>query len=147
MRKFVEVTVQFKFVWGLFFTASILLYTAISMALGNSYIEFIVIWQVVAMTLMLTLLHYLIFGELILKSLSTKFKIMIHALLSYIALMLSLNTFNWINIKELSSLAVFTGGYIVIYLACMTSFYIYYKATGEELNNRLTAYKEKKGIN
>jgi hypothetical protein len=147
MRKFVEITVQFKFVWALFFSAAILLYSVVSMALGHSSVEFIIIWQLVALTMIITFYHYLFFGELILKSLSTKNKVIVHSLLCYATLLPSIYLFNWFDITSLKWFSVFTVSYVGLYLSCIFSFYIYYKATGEELNNRLTAYKEKKGNN
>jgi hypothetical protein len=147
MKKFVEITVQFKFVWGLFFSAALLLYTTISMLLGNSFMELIVVWQLVAITLLLTFFHYLFFGELILTSLSIKLKVIIHSVLCYLTILLSFCLFNWVKLSELNDLSIFTGGYILLYLSCILSFYIYYKVTGEELNYRLTAYKEKRNVN
>jgi hypothetical protein len=146
MKKFVEITVQFKFVWALLFTASLLLYSTISMLLGKSSVDFIVIWGIVAMTIVLTFIHYLIFGEFILNSLSTTYKILIHFVLCYITIFISSLLLDWISILSLSSIGLFTGSYMLLYLSCAFSFYAYYKATGEELNNRLTAYKEKKNI-
>ncbi len=147
MKKFVEITVQFKFVWGLFFTAALLLYTTISMILGNSSMELIVVWQLVAVTLFLTFYHYLFFGELILTSLGMKLRMIIHLITCYITLLLSFYLFNWIKLSSPSDLSIFTVGYIFLYLSCIFSFYIYYKTTGEELNDRLTAYKEKRNLN
>jgi hypothetical protein len=147
MKRFVEITVQFKFVWGLFFTAALLLYTTINMILGNTSMEFIVVWKLVAITLLVTFFHYLFFGELILTSLGMKLRVIIHSVVCYLTLLLSFCLFNWIELSKSSDLIIFTGGYILLYLSCIFSFYVYYKTTGEELNDRLTAYKEKRNIN
>ncbi|WP_186429500.1 DUF3021 family protein [Clostridium sp. BSD9I1] len=142
MKKFVEFTVQFKFVWGLFFTAAMLLYTTISMILGAKSMEFVVVWQFVLITLIITSFHYLIFGELILSTTKTKYKVMIHSILCYVTLFTGGTFLNWVSISNVISVMIFTLGYITLYSLCMLSFYIYYKSTGEELNNRLTAYKQ-----
>ncbi|KGK89953.1 hypothetical protein SDC9_125427 [bioreactor metagenome] len=142
MKKFVEFTVQFKFVWGLFFTAAMLLYTTISMILGAKSMEFVVVWKFVLITLIITSFHYLIFGELILSTTKTKYKVMIHSILCYVTLFIWSAFLNWVSISSIISVMIFTLGYITLYSLCMLSFYIYYKSTGEELNNRLTAYKQ-----
>jgi hypothetical protein len=142
-----EMTVQIKLVWSIFFAAAMLIYVTINMIAGNSTMEFIAVWQLVGLTLVITLIHYLFFGEIILNSLKIKSKLIIHSILCYILLLLPSHAFNWINIFKLSNLTIFTGAYIFVYLACIFSFYIYYKSTGEELNKKLTAYKEKKSIN
>lgn len=142
MKKFVEFTVQFKFVWGLFFTAAMLLYTTISMILGAKSMDFVVVWKFVLITLIITFFHYLIFGELILSTAKTKYKVMIHSILCYVTLFIWSAFLNWVSISNIISVMIFTLGYITLYSLCMLSFYIYYKSTGEELNNRLTAYKQ-----
>lgn len=147
MKKFVEFTVQFKFVWGLFFTAAMLLYTMISMVFGVKSMEFTVVWQFVFITLILTFFHYLIFGELILSSAKTKYKVMIHFILCYVTLFIWGIFLNCVNISKVISVTIFTIGYIILYSLCMLSFYIYYKSTGEELNNKLTAYKQNLELN
>lgn len=146
MKKFIEITTQFKFVWGMFFAAIILIYVTTSMICGNSSMDLIVVWQIVGVTILLTTFHYLFFGDIILHSLTIKYKLLIHSLLCYISLLLTAIMSNWFSITKFS-LILFTGGYIILYIGCILSFYLYYKFTGEELNNRLTAYKEKKNIN
>jgi hypothetical protein len=141
-----EITVQFKFVWGLFFTAAMMIYTTVSMILGNKSIDLIVVWQLVALTMIITLYHYLFFGELILNSISLKLKVTIHSILCYATLLIACQLFSWIDISKLEDLTISTGTYIFLYIACIYSFYVYYKATGEELNQRLTAYKQNRNI-
>lgn len=147
MKKFIEITVQAKFIWGLFFSSALLIYAVIAMILGKSYIDIITIWQLVVITLVLTGLHYVIFGELILKSVSTWYKVLIHSILCYITLIISAFLIGWVSVSDFNTVVIFTVSYILLYLACILSFYVYYKATGEELNDRLTAYKQKKNLN
>lgn len=146
MKKFLEITLQMKFVWGLFFSAAMLIYTVITMILGYTSMKLITVWQLLVITLIITFLHYLIFGELILQSLSERNKILVHFILCYTFLIVSALLLNWINISNINTIVIFTIGYIILYLLCVVSFYIYYKATGEELNKKLTAYKEKRNL-
>jgi hypothetical protein len=147
MKKQFELIVQFKFVWGLIFTATILLYSVVSMFLGNSSMEFILIWQFVLITMLLTFIHYLTFGEFLFTRLSSKLRLAIHFLLCYITLFISAYLLEWINISKVNSLAIFTLGYVFLYLAISFSLYVYYRITGEQLNNKLAIYKQKKNIN
>lgn len=139
-----ELIVQFKFVWGLIFTAAIVLYTTISMSLGKTSMEFIMVWQFVAVTIILTFIYYLIFGEFIMSTVSTKLKLFTHFSLSYITLFISGLMTNLVDISNLYHYFIFTVGYIFLYLSIIFSFYMYYKATGEELNKKLAVYKQKK---
>lgn len=147
MKKQFELIVQFKFVWGLIFTATILLYSFISMFQGKKSMEFVLIWQFVAITMILTLIHYLIFGEFIFKSVSTKHKIVFHFGLCYLLMILSSTILNWIDITSLKGIGGFTIFYILLYLSICFSLYMYYKITGEQLNNKLAKYKEQKKSN
>lgn len=146
MKKFMEFIVQFKFVWGIFFTGAILLYSIFNLFIGNRTMEFIVVWQFVLITMILALMHYAIFGEFIFKSIKSKYKVLIHFPLSYITVFIFANWMSWVNVSNINSILMFTLGYAFIYLALIFSFYIYYKTTGEELNHRLTSYKEKRNI-
>ena len=142
-----EILVQFKFVWGLFFAASIIIYTIVNMFLGHSTMEFIVIWQFIVITVVLVAIQYIIFGEFMLNSLSMKYKIIIHFLLCYITLIVSAIALKWIDGSKISNLAVFTAGYIFLYSSFNLSLFVYYKTTGERLNNKLAVYKQKKNVN
>lgn len=144
MKKHMELIVQFKFVWGLFFTASILLYTVISMILGNKSMEFTLIWKFVIITMLLTFIHYLIWGEFILIKTSSKHKLIIHFILCYTTLLIFANVINWMVITNLYHVAIFSLYYIVLYLSIIFSLYMYYKGTGEVLNDRLAMYKARK---
>lgn len=144
MKRFMEITVQFKFVWGLMFTAAILLYSIVSMFMGKTSMDFVLIWQFVAITMLLVFIHFLIFGEFILKSLRTKYKIAIHFLSCYATGLISVSILNWVNLSKISTIGIFTGAYTLIYLAMCFSLYMYYKGTGEQLNDRLAAYKQNK---
>ena len=141
-----ELIVQFKFVWGLIFTAAILLYTTINMILGKTSMDYIMVWYIVAVTMLLTFIYYLIFGEYILGNASTKLKISAHFILSYMILLISGFATKLLDISKLNHYVVFTVGYIILYLSVIFSLYAYYKLTGVELNKKLAVYKQKKGI-
>lgn len=144
MKKAMEVLVQFKFVWGLFFAATVIIYTIINMLLGNTSMELIVIWQLFLLSIVLALIQYLVFGEFVLTDFSLKKKIFIHFPLCYFIILMFMYIFNWISFYNLSLLAKYTGAYLFIYLTLINSLYMYYKVTGEELNSRLAIYKQNK---
>lgn len=143
MKRFMELIVQFKFVWGLIFSATILLYSVVAMLNGETAMSFILIWQLVGITMVLGVIHFLIYGEFILRSLNTKYKAAIHFISCYIVCLISVGLLKWIDISNIQEILVFTGSYIFLYLLVFLSLYMYYKFTGEQLNDRLAAYKQK----
>jgi hypothetical protein len=146
MKRFMELIVQFKFVWGLIFSATILLYSVVAMLYGKTAMDFILIWQLVGITLVLGVIHLLIYGEFILRSLNTKYKAVIHFIACYIVCFVSVDILKWVDILNIKEVLVFSGVYIVIYLSLFLSLYMYYKFTGEQLNDRLAAYKQNKKL-
>ena len=146
MKRFMELIVQFKFVWGLIFSATILLYSVVAMLYGKTAMDFILIWQLVGITLVLGVIHLLIYGEFILRSLNTKYKAVIHFIACYIVCFVSVDILKWVDILNIKEVLVFSGVYIVIYLSLFLSLYMYYKFTGEQLNDRLSAYKQNKKL-
>ncbi len=144
MKKHMEFIVQFKFVWSMFFTAFIIIYSMVNMLLGQESMTFITIWQFVFLTVILTLIYYLAFGDLALKGLQQKYKVLIHFFLSYSVLLLAVYWFGWFEISNGYLLGLFTLGCIILYLSISFSLYVYYKSTGEQLNNKLALYKAQK---
>lgn len=147
MKKAMELLMQFKFVWGLFYAASIIIYTIVGMFLGKTSMEFTAIWQLVIVTVALVLIQYLIFGEFTLKQLSMRGKFFLHFMLFYFMILMFISVYGWIDFGNLSNLGIFTGVYIFFYLGIINSLYWYYKATGEELNSKLAIYKQNKNVN
>lgn len=144
MKKLMELIVQIKLVWGLFFAGIIIVYTVVNMFLGNTSMEFVAVWQIALLSMILVTIHFLIFGEAILTKLSFKHKVLFHFTLCYFILVIFLNVFSWASIKTITSIGIYTISYSLFYLTVMNSFYMYYKATGEELNSKLAIYKEKR---
>ena len=147
MKKALEFLLQFKVVWGLFFATTVIIYTVINMLIGNSYMKFTVIWQLLLLSTALVVIQYLIFGEFILNKLSQKQKFFIHFIFCYLTILVFIIVYGWMNIKILSSLALYSGVYIISYLGILNSLYWYNRLTGEKLNSKLAIYKEKKNIN
>ncbi|WP_315115680.1 DUF3021 family protein [Clostridium intestinale] len=145
MEKGFKMIVQFKFAWGLIFTATTLLYSIVSLILGERTIEISLIWKFVAMTLLLTLIHFLVYGEYILKSQSPLNKVIVHFTLCYMVLFVFSYLFDWIQAMNIQSIGIFTISYSLLYLSISSSLFFYYKITGERLNNRLKEYKKRKG--
>lgn len=146
MKRFVELTAQFKFVWGLLFSATILLYTVVAMLKGDTAMDFILIWKFVAITMVLGFVHFLIYGEFVFSSLNSKYKGAIHFVSCYIVSLISVILLKWVELLNLLELALFSGIYTFIYLSIFFSLYMYYKFTGEQLNDRLAAYKKNKEL-
>jgi phosphoglycerol transferase MdoB-like AlkP superfamily enzyme len=147
MKKVMELLLQFKFVWALFFASAVVIYTIIGMIIGNSSMEFIVVWQLFLLSIVLVFIHYLLFGEFILKKLSLKGKLFIHFPTCYITILIFIVLYGWIDLKISSSLILYSSVYVLFYIGILNSLYLYYKATGEELNSKLAIYKEKRNIN
>lgn len=144
MKKAIEIIVRAKFLWGLFFTASVIIYTIINMFLGNTAIEIISIWQLLLMTIVIVFIHYLIFGELFLANASMKKKIFVHFPLCYFTILIFINLYGWIDFTNFNLISLFSGAYLFLYLVIVLSLYLYYKITGEELNAKLAIYKQNK---
>jgi hypothetical protein len=144
MKRFMELTVQFKFIWAIMFTAAIILYSVVALLQGKTSMDFILIWEFVVITMVISFIHMLIYGEFILTSLSMKVRVIIHFLLCYITSFVWVYILKWIDISKIETVLIFTAAYTAIYISMNFSLYMYYKGTGEQLNDRLAAYKQNK---
>lgn len=147
MKKAMEFLFQFKVVWGLFFASTVIIYTIVNMLLGNTSMEFIVIWQLFLLSIILVVIQYLIFGEFILTKLSLKQKFLIHFILCYFTILIFIIAYGWMDYRDFSSLGLYSAVYTLFYLGILNSLRWYNKATGEELNSKLAIYKQKRNIN
>lgn len=142
-----EFLFQFKMVWGLFFASTVIIYTIVNMLLGNTSMEFVVIWQLFLLSIVLVVIQYIVFGEFMLTKLSLKQKFLIHFTLCYFTILTFIIAYGWMHYRNFSSLGLYSAVYALFYLAILNSLRWYNKATGEELNSKLAIYKQKRNIN
>lgn len=146
MKRFMELVTQIKFVWGLFFTSGIIVYTIIAAILGEGSMAFTDIWLLGALTFFLSFVYVLIFGEMLLASISIKGKMAALFVVNYAVFLVFCGRVGLTDVTSLQSIGTFTIGYTILFFLITFAVYNYYLFTGEELNDKLTAYKQRRNM-
>lgn len=141
MKEFFDVAYDIKALVSLFFTGGSFIYFIISLITGNKYMPISFLWQMLILSLLLTLMQHLIYHDRLLPKLSVKIKVLFHYILILITLISFIYFFNWFNIKNFRNFIIFYFIYTIYFIAACTYFSIYYRTTGEMFNKMLNKYK------
>ncbi|MCX7714322.1 MAG: DUF3021 family protein [Clostridia bacterium] len=138
MSKWIWKIAEWKFMLGLYFMGAVLLASIIGYFHGLRAFDFKTIWQIFAMCVFGSGLHYIYLTKL-----PMHIKLLVHSTVGYISIILFSIIFGWNYIENLNVFLQFTITFVIIYVFIFAAFSIYYKIENEELNKRLEEYKKK----
>ena len=144
MKAFFINTFEIKKICCLFFSGEVVVYAIIAYFLGLDSISLSLIWQMVLISLILTLLQYGLYTTNCMKKVKNWIKILVHYTLLLVFGILFAKLFNWFDLSDvkLLSIAILIG--TTCFLSISGSIYIYTKLTGEKFNEKLKIYKDLK---
>lgn len=144
MKAFFINTFEIKKICCLFFSGEVVVYAIIAYFLGLDSISLSFIWQMVLISLVLTLLQYGLYTTNCMKKVKNWIKILVHYTLLLVFGILFAKLFNWFDLSDvkLLSIAILIG--TTCFLSISVSIYIYTKLTGEKFNEKLKIYKDLK---
>lgn len=140
MKEFLKNALEIKVMACMFFTGQVIIYTLIAPFIGEKSIHLSLIWQMIFISILLTLFQYLLYSSNLFTKLKTWIKVIVHyILLVAIGYVLS-RIFNWFDLSRdnfVIALSVFT----VCFVSFTGSIALYNKITGERFNEKLKLYK------
>lgn len=144
MKSFFMITFEMKKICCLFFSGEVVVYAMIAYFLGLDNISLALIWQMVFISLILTLLQYGLYTTNCMKKVKNWIKVLVHYTLLLVFGILFAKLFNWFDLSDvkLLSIAILIG--TTCFLSISGSIYIYTKLTGEKFNEKLKIYKDLK---
>lgn len=144
MRKFLIRNLELKIVGSMFFTGEVIVYTFIAPFIGQNNLPVSLIWQMFVIAIILTLLQEGIYFSRVLENVKAYIKIIIHYISLLVLGIVSANVFNWFDITNIKNIIILISILTICFVAFSTSVALYYKITGEELNEKLRLYKVSK---
>lgn len=138
MKKFIHQIAEIKFVTGMYFVIAIIFATLGGYYFGLREFSFTTIWQIMGMSVVFGLLHYIHFTKL-----STVVRVTIHNVLSYLTVLFFSLFCDWGFTSSTNAFWQFTISFIILYALVFNSFRIYYKNEDIFLNEKLNEYKNK----
>lgn len=144
MKTFFINTFEIKKICCLFFSGEVVVYAIIAYFLGLDSISLALIWQMVFISLILTLLQYGLYTTNCMKKVKNWIKVLLHYSFLLVFGILFVKIFNWFDLSDvkLLSIAVLIG--TTCFISISGSIYIYTKLTGEKFNEKLKIYKDLK---
>lgn len=144
MKEFFKNTLEIKIIACMFFTSQVVIYTLIAPFLGEESIHLSLVWQMIFISIILTLLQYVIYVSNILKKVNIWIKIIIHyILLVFIGYILA-KIFNWFDLSIGNNFTIALGIFTVCFVSFTGSIALYNKFSGERFNEKLRLYKSSK---
>ena len=142
MKKIIEISVVIKSVAGLVFAGQILLFVIVGTFFGLSTMDFLLIWQAVAIAAITGILHYIAFTESVIKKMRYTLRLLFFSIPLYTTFAIFAIVFNWFP-PDVYIWLLFTIAFLVIFGIFIAAFEIYTKITGRKYNESLNAYNRK----
>lgn len=144
MRTFFINLYEIKKLCCLFFAAEVILYACIAPFIGQDSISLSLIWQMAAISILLTAIQYALYTSNLMMNVNIMIKVIIHYLLLIGLGYLFARIFKWFDLSNFDyvglAVAIFTG----IFIITTMSIGLYTKLTGERFNEKLKVYKDLK---
>ena len=147
MRTFFINSYEIKKLCCLFFAGEVIMYALIGSFMGIDSISFSLIWQMAAISILLTIIQYVIYTFNFMIKVNVWIKVSIHYLLLIGLGYGFAKVFNWFDLSNLDNIITAVSIFSICFIITAGSIGIYTKLTGERFNEKLKAYKELKNSN
>ena len=144
MRSFFINGYEIKKICCLFFAGEVIMYALIAPFMGIDSISFSLIWQMAAISILLTIIQYAIYTTKFMMKVNVLAKVIIHYFLLVALGYGFAKVFNWFDLSDIGTVVVAISIFTICFIITAGSIGIYTKLTGERFNEKLKAYKELK---
>lgn len=145
MKKFFRKNLEIKMVATMFFASEVIIYAMIAPFLGENEISLKLIWQMVIVSLILTLLQYLFYATPTFDKIKTWVKVVIHYVLLLILGYGCAKILNWFDTSSIKNIMLAATIFTISFALFAGSIALYNKVAGDQFNEKLRIYKNSKG--
>lgn len=145
MREFFRKNLEIKMVGTMFFASEVIIYTLVAPFLGENSISLNLIWQMIIISIILTLLQYLFYATATFDNMKTWIKVIIHYILLLILGYGCTKIFNWFDTSNIKNVILATSIFTVSFALFAGSIALYNKVAGDQFNEKLRIYKNSRG--
>lgn len=144
MRSFFINSYEIKKLCCLFFAGEVIMYALIGPFIGINSISFSLIWQMAAISILLTIMQYAIYTSNFMMKINVLVKVIVHYILLITLGYGFAKVFNWFDLRNLNNVIIAVSIFTVCFIITACSIGLYTKLTGERFNEKLKVYKELK---
>nr|WP_122013351.1 DUF3021 family protein [Maliibacterium massiliense] len=142
MKKLLDFSMMFKPVMALYFSILLFFYMLADLLwLKSGAVSTATLWQVLLVSLALSLLQQLVVNNTLLPRLSTAWRSVLHLALCYALLLGCALLFGWFGIGSAGSIALFSVCFLAAYAVMYAGWALYYWCLAGTLNAQLAHYK------
>lgn len=145
MREFFRKNLEIKMVGTMFFASEVIIYTMVAPFLGENSISLNLIWQMIIISIILTLLQYLFYATAAFDKIKIWIKVIIHYILLLILGYGCTKIFNWFDTSNIKNVMLATVIFTVSFVLFAGSIALYNKVAGDQFNEKLRIYKNSRG--
>ena len=143
-KQLIKFTTNFKEFASLIFSFEILMYMIIGYFIGCDTISFLIIWEMILLSIILTIFQYIFYISDLFAKFPKGITVFLHYLASLVVVLLTSKIFAWYNLNTIKSLAIAILIFTLAFICMVFSIELYNKSTGEIYNEKLQIYKNSK---
>lgn len=142
MKKFLTLAMAAKSVACIAFAGMIVLFMIIGMIRGENTLPFALIWQVLALAVVISIAQQLCFSGVVFKKLRYGIRMLIMSFIMLVVLAACAHFFEWFPAEPVNWL-IFIGIFVLVIAAFTVSWEVYFRVTGKKYNDMLTSYQQR----
>lgn len=144
MKRLIEIVMAIKSFACMSFTGFVMVYVVISWFFGQRGLSFSLLWQFLALSLLVSTLQFIFFSGNVVKKMNYAWRLVWFVLPLYLGVSAFALLFGWFPLRP-GSWLVFTAIFLVIFAVLVVALELYCRLTGRQYNQLLDAYKSRQG--
>jgi hypothetical protein len=141
MKKFMEITMEFKSLAALIFSGEIIMFMLIGLFTSVTTLSFINILLLLVISILITALVYVFLITNLLNRFSYTLRYIVCTIIILGIITKVFYIFNWFDLTNITNKFIYYISLIIIYLGFTFGLYIYNKITEEKFSSKLAKYK------
>ena len=144
MRGFWRFVVEWKTAAALSYTAAVVIYTAISLALGGEMVSIRVLLSLLLICAVGSAVQYLCFTDHVLRSMRYTRRTLLFLALFFPLLAGTAWLFRWFPVEQAGAWLAFAASFVIAFVVFTLGFELFYRAAGRKYDGLLGQYRREK---
>ena len=144
MRRFWRFVVEWKTAAALSYTAAVVIYTAISLALGGEMVSIRVLLSLLLICAVGSAVQYLCFTDHVLRSMRYTRRTLLFLALFFPLLAGTAWLFRWFPVEQAGAWLAFAASFVIAFVVFTLGFELFYRAAGRKYDGLLGQYRREK---
>ncbi len=144
MKQFLRFVVEWKTAAALSYTAAVVIYTVVSLALGGEAVSIRVLLSLLLICAVGSAVQYLCFTDHVLKSMRYTRRTLLFLALFFPLLAGTAWLFRWFPVEQAGAWLTFAASFAIAFMVFTLGFELFYRAAGRKYDGLLGQYRREK---